>query len=139
MKFITLNSLNKNLKIFFRNIISPKIEEAKETAVGALALAEQANELASEEKLIVVKGTDIDEIEFVQDETYDDYPYKASIRVSKVTENFSPDVRFGPQDAMSGNLAPFADTVDGYVNIYSKTDDGLIEQNLLAIILTKSI
>ena len=57
------------------------------------------------------------------DSTYTDlgFNYRASVSVSSVTTSYIPDVNFSPADQYSGNLASFADTYNGGVYIYAKT------------------
>ena len=57
------------------------------------------------------------------DSTYADlgFNYRASVSISSVTTKYIPDVNFSPADQCSGNLASFADTYDGGVYIYAKT------------------
>ena len=57
------------------------------------------------------------------DSTYTDlgFNYRASVSVSRVTDDYIPDVNFSPADQYSGNLASFADTYNGGVYIYAKT------------------
>lgn len=49
------------------------------------------------------------------------FNYRASVSVSKVTTDYIPDINFSPADQYSGNLASFADTYNGGVYIYAKT------------------
>lgn len=55
--------------------------------------------------------------------TYADlgFNYRAAVSVSSVTTKYIPDVNFSPADQYSGNLAAFADTYNGGVYIYAKT------------------
>ena len=55
--------------------------------------------------------------------TYADlgFNYRASVSVSNVTTSYIPDINFSPADQYSGNLASFADTYNGGVYIYAKT------------------
>lgn len=55
--------------------------------------------------------------------TYADlgFNYRASVSVSSVTTSYIPDVNFSPADQYSGNLASFADTYNGGVYIYAKS------------------
>lgn len=57
------------------------------------------------------------------DSTYADlgFNYRASVSVTNVTTKYIPDVNFSPADQYSGNLAAFADTYNGGVYIYAKT------------------
>lgn len=69
--------------------------------------------------LIVANNSVVAVADWVPDATYTGYGYKAAIPVTDVTANYSPDVRFGFDDAMSGKFASIADTGAGVVNIYA--------------------
>ena len=51
--------------------------------------------------------------------TYADYPFRADITIQGVTTDYSPDVRFGLDEAVSGIFAPIADTGTNKVMIYA--------------------
>lgn len=57
---------------------------------------------------------------FLSNSTYPDYPYRAAVILSGVTENYIPYVTFNVTDATSGNFAPVAESDEGHVYIYSK-------------------
>ena len=57
------------------------------------------------------------------DETYADFPYRASVALTGVTANSFAQVVFSVADAMSGNYAPVAETYNGGIYLYSKVDD----------------
>lgn len=69
--------------------------------------------------LIVAHDCVVETTDWVADNTYTGYAYKASIPVTDVTADYSPDVRFDFNDAVSGNFAPVADTAAGEVIIYA--------------------
>ena len=48
------------------------------------------------------------------------YGFRASVPLSGVTADHIPDVTFAMADAVSGNLAPLADTYAGGIYIYAK-------------------
>lgn len=48
------------------------------------------------------------------------YGFRASVPLSGVTADHIPDVTFGMADAVSGNLAPLAETYAGGIYIYAK-------------------
>lgn len=56
---------------------------------------------------------------WVSDSTYVDYPYRASITLSGVTENHVPSVNFSSADALSGKLSPVSESYNGGVYIYA--------------------
>lgn len=51
---------------------------------------------------------------------HEDYPYQATVNVAGATASTVPEVYFGFADAVSGNFAPFAQSVAGGVIIYAK-------------------
>lgn len=59
---------------------------------------------------------------WTQDETVlEGYSYKAQITVSGATGDDFPIVAFNQGDAVSGNFAPLAFSLDGYLEIFAKT------------------
>lgn len=50
---------------------------------------------------------------------YSGYGYQASITISNITSDYSPDVRFTCEDAVSGIFAPVADCGTNNVIIYA--------------------
>ena len=57
---------------------------------------------------------------FVQDATYDEYPYKADIVLPEIGDSLVPTVIFSLADSESGNFAPVAESGAGYVRIWAK-------------------
>lgn len=56
---------------------------------------------------------------FVSDETYQDFPYRASVALSGAIENMIPEVVLSVDDAVSGNFAPVAESYNGGVYLYA--------------------
>jgi hypothetical protein len=56
---------------------------------------------------------------WVEDETYEQFGYKAEIACEGVTENYFSDVVFNVSEAMSGNYAPISITSENKVIIYA--------------------
>lgn len=56
---------------------------------------------------------------WASDDTYPDYPYRASIVLSGVTANHVPSVNFNSTDALSGKLSPISESYNGGVYIYA--------------------
>lgn len=63
--------------------------------------------------------TVVDNADFVVDETYADFPYRASVALSGVLATMVPHVVFGAVDAASGIFAPVAACYDGGVHLYA--------------------
>lgn len=53
------------------------------------------------------------------DSTYSAYPYRATIALENVTEEYIPNVIFDVTDATGGNLAPVSVTYNGGVYLYA--------------------
>lgn len=56
---------------------------------------------------------------FIEDSTYEDYPYIANIALNNVTSSMIPEVMFGMKEATSGVFAPVSDTGAGIVILYA--------------------
>lgn len=56
---------------------------------------------------------------FAADNTYGDYPYRASIMLTGVLSSMIPDVVLSVVDATSGNFAPVATCYDGGIYLYA--------------------
>lgn len=56
---------------------------------------------------------------FVDDATYTDYPYRASIALAGVTSSMIPEVIFAVPDAASGTFASGAESYNGGIYIYA--------------------
>lgn len=64
------------------------------------------------------------------------YGYRASVPLSGVTADHIPDVTFAMADAVSGNLAPLADTYAGGIYIYAKEQPSATV-NIASVVCTK--
>lgn len=56
---------------------------------------------------------------FEADDTYQDFPYRASVALEGVISTMIPDVVLGVADATSGNYAPVAECYNGGVYLYA--------------------
>ena len=75
--------------------------------------------LANDAVKRVVTNKTVAKANFVSDNTYTDYPYRAAIAVNGVTMNMIPEIIFDVVDAISGNYSPVAQTYNGGVYIYA--------------------
>ena len=64
------------------------------------------------------------------------YGYRASVPLAGVTADHIPDVTFAMADAVSGNLAPLADTYMGGIYIYAK-EQPTATVNIASVVCTK--
>ncbi len=64
------------------------------------------------------------------------YGYRASVPLPGVTADHIPDVTFAMADAVSGNLAPLADTYAGGIYIYAKEQPSATV-NIASVVCTK--
>ena len=62
---------------------------------------------------------------WVSDNTYADYPYRASVALTGVTASDFAEVTFSAADAVSGYYAPVCETYAGGVYLYSTSDDSI--------------
>lgn len=67
--------------------------------------------------------------EWVNDITYENYPYRADIACSGVTANYYPEVVFSLADAVSGYFAPVCESFNNIVRIYASN----IPENTITI------
>lgn len=67
------------------------------------------------------------------DVTYTDFPYKASIALSGVTNNMIPYLTFSFSDADSGNYCPIVETYNGGVYIWSKVNTSIVVDTILCV------
>lgn len=74
---------------------------------------------AVELKKLVFNNVSVAKTAFVADSTYTDFPYRASIALTGVIQSMIPEVVFSVTDAMSGILAPVAETYNGGIYIYA--------------------
>lgn len=75
--------------------------------------------LANDAVKRVVTNKTVAKANFVSDNTYADYPYRAAIAVNGVTTDMIPEIIFDVVDAISGNYSPVAQTYNGGVYIYA--------------------
>ena len=70
---------------------------------------------------------------FTEDTTYTDYAYRGTIELDGVTANSVVEVVFSLADAMSGNYAPIAETLDGVVYIYAKVNRSITIPSIIVL------
>lgn len=75
--------------------------------------------LANDAVKRVVTNKTVAKVNFVSDNTYTDYPYRAAITVNGVTTDMIPEIIFDVADAIGGNYSPVAQTYNGGVYIYA--------------------
>lgn len=74
---------------------------------------------AVELKKLLFTDTALSASAFVEDTTYEDYPYRASVVLEGVLSTMIPDVVFGLTDAVSGVFAPTVECYTGGVYVYA--------------------
>ena len=77
------------------------------------------NELALDRKMQFTSVV-VDKASFVDDTTYEDFPYRAAITLTGVTASMYPEVVFDATDAVSGQFAPTVLSYNGGIYIYAK-------------------
>lgn len=72
-------------------------------------------------KKLLFSNTVVNPSSFVNDSTYGDFPYRASVALTGVISSMIPEVVLGLEDALSGNFAPIAESYDGGVYLYAES------------------
>ena len=70
-------------------------------------------------KKLQFNNVSVEVADFVADETYEDFPFRASVPLEGVIESMIPEVIFGLLDATSGNFAPVSESYNGGVHLYA--------------------
>ena len=78
-----------------------------------------ANEVQSKMSKMVFLNTTILPAAFEDDNTYEDFPYKASLILSSVTSTMIPEIIFGLNEILEGTFAPICESFDGGIYLYS--------------------
>lgn len=80
-----------------------------------------ANKLAADAVKLHFNDVAVPVSAFQQENTYEDFSYRAELQLPGVTEDMVPELIFSLQDAMSGNIAPIAESIEGGLYIYAAT------------------
>lgn len=98
-------------------------ETQEQSAAVLQAISDELAELeagtAVELKKLLFTSTAVAASTFVADETYADYPYRASVALTGVLASMVPEVILSLADATSGNYAPVAACYNGGVYLYA--------------------
>lgn len=70
-------------------------------------------------KKLQFNNVSVEVADFVDDATYEDFPFRASVPLEGVIESMIPEVIFGLLDATNGNFAPVAESYNGGVYLYA--------------------
>jgi hypothetical protein len=68
---------------------------------------------------------------WVNDDTYEEFPYSCAIDCIGTNELMIATVTFSPEDSLSGDYAPVCKTGNGTVTVYSKRTDPIIIPSIL--------
>ena len=63
---------------------------------------------------------------FISDNTYEEFPYRATVSVTGVTSSTYAEVTYSEEQATSLNFATFCDTGVGVIYLYSRTNVGTV-------------
>lgn len=74
---------------------------------------------AVELKKLQFNNVSVSKGSFVSDNTFQDFPYRASVALSGVIESMIPEVVLSVDDAGSGNFAPVSESYNGGVYLYA--------------------
>ena len=78
------------------------------------------NELALDRKMQFTSVV-VDKTSFVQDTTYEDFPYRAAVPLTGVKVSMYPEVVLDVADSMSGIYAPVVQSYNGGIYLYANT------------------
>lgn len=70
-------------------------------------------------KKLQFNNTSVSVSDFSENETSEDYPFRAEVSLEGVIESMIPEVVFSLSDAISGNFAPVAESYNGGVYIFA--------------------
>lgn len=122
-KAVTVNQLADSA------VETEKIKDAAVTATKIAADAVQSSQikasavtrskLGADAAVLAFENVEIQPSSWQADETYAEYPFRAAVTLSGVTENFVPDIVLSPEDALSNVFAPIADSYSGGVYLYA--------------------
>ena len=74
---------------------------------------------AVELKKLAFYNTTVSASAFIDDTTYTDFPFRASVALTGVLESMIPDIMLALEDATSGNFAPVCACYNGGVYLYA--------------------
>lgn len=103
------------------NVLFAELEDMIAQAASQTILDKSVTfpKLANDAIKRVVTNKVVAKSDFTSDNTYADYPYRASIAINGVTTDMIPEIIFDVADAISGNYSPVAQTYNGGVYIYA--------------------
>lgn len=78
-----------------------------------------------EQRKLSFENTTVSSSDFSADVTYANFPYRAAVALTGVTDSMIPEVIFDAEDAVSGVFAPVATAYSGGVYIYSVAPDSI--------------
>ena len=84
---------------------------------------------------LTFSNTSVAQADWVADNTYIGYGYKATLTLTGVTADMIPQVIYSADEAVSGNYLPIAESYAGGIYIYSKVDTAI---TIPTIILQKA-
>lgn len=87
--------------------------------IGALPDTATPADIGAEKARLQFTDTAVLAAAFIEDATYEDFPYRAAVALEDVTADMTPEVVFAVTEATSGIFAPVAEAYDGGVYIYA--------------------
>lgn len=75
--------------------------------------------------------TDVVADNWIQEDVYKDYPYRADLSLEGVTAGDYAEVVFSMDDSITGNYAPLCETKEGIVSIWSAEDKTIIVPTII--------
>ena len=104
--------------------VQATLTETQEQSAAVLrAITDELSSLeagtAVELKKLAFYNTTVSASAFINDATYTDFPFRASVALTGVLESMSPDIMLALEDATSGNFAPVCACYNGGVYLYA--------------------
>lgn len=81
----------------------------------------------------ILEFSDVVVNSWVVDDTYLEFPYKASVQLTNVVDSMIPYLTFSVNDATSGNYCPIVETYNGGIYIWSKVNTQITVNTILCI------
>lgn len=79
----------------------------------------RTNMSGGEPRKIVFRNVEVSTSDWSLDNTYEKYPYKATINLQSVTDRMTAEVIFGMNEAVEGVYAPVNETFSGGLYLYA--------------------
>ena len=94
-------------------------ENATAKDIGALPETTTPADIGAEAARLQFVNVSVSAAAFIEDTTYENFPYRAAVALTGVTAAMVPEVVFGVGEATSGIFAPIAEAYDGGIYLFA--------------------